>query len=472
MTSNDNSPSYTGPLQNIGDLWNVFSQNTGFHGVNKLSGNTSRTKIRMLLWICVILSCGIYLTVTVVQEIKLYYSYPTTMTQYTKPQNEIEFPTVTVCNLNSLNKSAISNDSRIENYYSSVSLVSVHFPSKPINWSDPIFEQEGFYLNRTLEDVMIDQKKVLDPGGLLVSANFDFSPLDVKKYFQIKLYPNRACFTSNPNMKIKSKHEGSEFHMTLMLDLDTANNYYGTTYGEGLQFIVHDANEDPIHQGINGFYVRPGRDVFASVHKKRYEYLPKPYEAMENMYCKDQKNDDGSKYYRTCEYIIQGLFKTVIQYVHFVVDEYYCSKFEVANCTTKAIGDFYKQAKLACDCPLPCTFTQYEVSLTSSLFPSDFYSKKAFDVRGEEHLDYYRQNYVNLHIYFDQLSTTISQQVPKYSSAGDIFANLGGQMGLFLGASIVTLTELCEFLIFAFLTFIINVIKRGQTKVQTISIQQ
>lgn len=47
MTSNDNSPSYTGPLQNIGDLWNDFSQNTGFHGVNKLSGKTSRTKIRM-----------------------------------------------------------------------------------------------------------------------------------------------------------------------------------------------------------------------------------------------------------------------------------------------------------------------------------------------------------------------------------------------------------------------------------------
>lgn len=34
------------------------------------------------------------------------------------------------------------------------------------------------------------------------------------------------------------------------------------------QFIVHDSNEDPIHQGINGFYVGPGRDVFASVHKK------------------------------------------------------------------------------------------------------------------------------------------------------------------------------------------------------------
>ena len=37
----------TEPLHNIGDLWNDFSQNTGFHGVNKLSGITNRHKIRL-----------------------------------------------------------------------------------------------------------------------------------------------------------------------------------------------------------------------------------------------------------------------------------------------------------------------------------------------------------------------------------------------------------------------------------------
>ncbi|XP_052089260.1 acid-sensing ion channel 5-like [Mytilus californianus] len=153
-------------------------------------------------------------------------------------------------------------------------------------------------------------------------------------------------------------------------------------------------------------------------------------------------------------------------------DTHYCSKFQVANCIVKAIGDYYNHTKLVvnCDCPLPCKYTHYDVSLTSSLFPSDFYSKKIFDVIGAEDLDYYRQNYIALHIYFDQLSTTISKQVPKYSSAGDIFANLGGQMGLFLGASIVTLTELCEFLIFAFWTFMNNLKKRG-TRVQKIAIK-
>ncbi|CAC5373012.1 unnamed protein product [Mytilus coruscus] len=299
-TENKNiSTPKTGPLDNIGDLWNDFCQNTGFHGVNKLSGITGRHKIRLLLWTCVILSCGIYLIVRVAEEIKTYYRYPTTMTQYTKLQNEIEFPSVTVCNLNSLNKSAIKNDSRIDNYYFNTSPFRMN-SNVTTNWSDPIFEQEGFYLNQTLEYVMTNHKDILDPGGFLVDANFHLSYLDVKKYFKVKLIPRGACFTSNPDLKLKTNHVGSIFHLRLMLNLDSANNYYGSSYGEGLKFRVHDSNEDPFFEGDGGgFYVEPGREVFASMRKTRFEYLPKPFEAIGNMFCRDHTNDDGSQYYRS-----------------------------------------------------------------------------------------------------------------------------------------------------------------------------
>ncbi|XP_052088782.1 acid-sensing ion channel 5-like [Mytilus californianus] len=196
---------------------------------------------------------------------------------------------------------------------------------------------------------------------------------------------------------------------------------------------------------------------------------------MGNMYCRDHKNDDGSDYFRSsCFKDCLSTFLlnrcNCLPYTH--NNTYYCSKFEMATCVMKATGDYYKQTNLLdeCDCPLPCSYTHYDVSLTSSLFPSDFYSKKIFDVVGVENLDYYRKNYISLHIYFDQLSTTISKQVPKYSSAGDIFANLGGQMGLFLGASIVTLTELFEFLVFALWTFVYN-LRHRENRVEKIAIK-
>ncbi|VDH96366.1 Hypothetical predicted protein, partial [Mytilus galloprovincialis] len=212
-------------------------------------------------------------------------------------------------------------------------------------------------------------------------------------------------------------------------------------------FLVHDSNEDPIFQGVSGFYVEPGRDAYASVTKKQFEYLPKPYEAMENVFCREHKNDDGSEYYRS------SCYKDCLS--SFLLNRCNCLPYTHNR-------DYYNISKLVdkCDCPLSCSYTHYDVSLTSSLFPSDFYSEKLFDVVGVNDLNYYRQKYISLHIYFDQLSTTISKQVPKYSSAGDIFANLGGQMGLFLGASIVTLTELLEFLVFAVWTFVCNLRSR------------
>lgn len=41
-------------------------------------------------------------------------------------------------------------------------------------------------------------------------------------------------------------------------------------------------------------------------------------------------------------------------------------------------------------------------------------------------------------------------------------ANLGGQLGLFLGASILTITELLEFIIFLIWSFIHRVKNRGR----------
>jgi hypothetical protein len=38
-----------------------------------------------------------------------------------------------------------------------------------------------------------------------------------------------------------------------------------------------------------------------------------------------------------------------------------------------------------------------------------------------ENVLYFRKNFISLHIYFDQLETTVVKQVPKYSSTAEIF---------------------------------------------------
>ncbi|XP_063447522.1 acid-sensing ion channel 5-like [Mytilus trossulus] len=118
---------------------------------------------------------------------------------------------------------------------------------------------------------------------------------------------------------------------------------------------------------------------------------------------------------------------------------------------------------------MSCEFTRYDARISSTLFLSEFYVEqfKRY-VSPDLEMNHYRKNYINLRIYFDQLKTVVSKQTPKYS-AGEMFANLGGMMGLFLGASIVTMTELGEF-VFSILWFFITRFKTGGKTVKPIKI--
>lgn len=106
----------------------------------------------------------------------------------------------------------------------------------------------------------------------------------------------------------------------------------------------------------------------------------------------------------------------------------------------------YKESE--CNCLLPCRFTKYDVTLTTIGFPSEFYAKEIVQLSLDETVESYRKNYIGLHIYFDELKTTVVKQVSRYSSIADVFGNIGGQMGLFIGASLITLTEIVELILF------------------------
>lgn len=59
----------------------------------------------------------------------------------------------------------------------------------------------------------------------------------------------------------------------------------------------------------------------------------------------------------------------------------------------------------------------------------------------------YQENFIELHIYFEHLKVHDVKQVPVYASEKDILSNIGGQMGLLLGASLLSLLEIFEYLV-------------------------
>ena len=99
------------------------------------------------------------------------------------------------------------------------------------------------------------------------------------------------------------------------------------------------------------------------------------------------------------------------------------------------------------DCPLECDWLAYEVQLSSSEYPTRevFKLYKQTDGKNKTNLTYvdYKDNFVYLNIFYPYMRYTEIVEMPKVTLA-DLFANIGGSMGIFLGFSVFSIIELCE----------------------------
>ncbi|XP_059168046.1 acid-sensing ion channel 4-like [Physella acuta] len=85
-----------------------------------------------------------------------------------------------------------------------------------------------------------------------------------------------------------------------------------------------------------------------------------------------------------------------------------------------------------CACPLPCNKVEYTGRISTAAFPN--YDKNSTQKRGSR---------VEIKIYYDHLLTLTEEQIKKYTWP-DLFGSAGGMIGLFTGASILTLLEFVE----------------------------
>ncbi|GFU16696.1 degenerin-like protein unc-105 [Nephila pilipes] len=106
-----------------------------------------------------------------------------------------------------------------------------------------------------------------------------------------------------------------------------------------------------------------------------------------------------------------------------------------------------------CDCRSPCSQTVYEYDVTSSELNVNYFKKvKAIrtlsvDEDGElKYLNYTDQKLmVGVKIYYNTFEVTSHIEVPSYSWE-TLMANIGGNLGFFMGLTLVTFLEIVEFI--------------------------
>ncbi|XP_067660435.1 amiloride-sensitive sodium channel subunit beta-like [Haliotis asinina] len=450
--------------ENIHSLWTEFAQTTGFHGVNKLVSRRN-VRLRCIWWTFAVLLMSAYMSYNLSRELMNYYRYPVITNTKVELREELPFPALTFCNQSPFNLTAVKEaDPYLEHYFNSASLLGSF--NGPINWSDP-----GYGSTFSKRHSLDWWKKIfMNPSQALVFCIMKnnwcveaFKPV-------VTNLGNCATFNWNASDVAKVKVTGFNNNLIIFANIHHDKYVLGSQMAAGLRVILHDSRIHP-DVATSSFLAAPGTSTYAVIKRSTFQYLPAPYPSFGNRTCVDTSSPTFNN---TLEYHELYTYETCLQecFTRIIFDkcgcvrpsdhgtmEKICSIIEAYTCYWPTYGNVSQNPDVhsECGCEIPCNFDTYETQVSSSKFPSKVSIQYTIDLGYGGNEKSLRDNYLEIRVYFENLMLQVTEQIPKYTTE-TIIGNLGGQMGICLGASVLTLTELGEF----FLILCLSIFKRLQ----------
>ncbi|KAK3784827.1 hypothetical protein RRG08_056786 [Elysia crispata] len=129
-----------------------------------------------------------------------------------------------------------------------------------------------------------------------------------------------------------------------------------------------------------------------------------------------------------------------------------CSAQEYLTCYVPISSKFSQANILACDCREKCETTSYETEVFYADFATRFIKETA--IRDNNmHMSDVKTSAIELTIFYKSLTVETLEQQPAISTA-DVFGKLDGQMGLFLGVSLLSCIEILELFFLLILNYL------------------
>ncbi|XP_078287644.1 acid-sensing ion channel 1-like isoform X1 [Rhinoraja longicauda] len=417
----------------------AFAGSSTLHGIGHIF-TPGRPSLRRAVWALAFLGSLSFLAHVLVQRVRYYLEYPHVTKLDEVSAYNLTFPAVTVCNLNEFRFSKITKN----DLYHAGELLAL--------------------LNNRFEipDPYVAEKHVLDV--LVEKANFgNFKPkpfnmrefydraghemkdmlLDCKyrgkecthQHFQVVFTRYGKCYTFNSGQTkdqpiLTTLKGGTGNGLELMLDIqqDEYLPVWGetdeTSFEAGIKVQIHGQNEPPFIDQL-GFGVPPGFQTFVSCQEQRLIYLPPPWGD-----CKSTPMDSD-------------FFDTYSVTACRIDCE---TRYLVENCNCRMVhmpGFLVEKDNLFCTCETPCNMTRYGKELSMVKIPSKA-SAKYLAKKYNKSEDYIGENILVLDIFFEALNYETIEQKKAYEVAG-LLGDIGGQMGLFIGASLLTILEVFDY---------------------------
>ncbi|KAM8975271.1 acid-sensing ion channel 1 isoform 1-T1 [Pelodytes ibericus] len=416
----------------------TFASNCTLHGLNHIV-NDKAWGLRRAVWFgAFLLSLSLFLS-QVWERVAYYRSSPHFTAIDEMVDSKMVFPAITFCNFNRFRVSKLTDNDI--------------FSLCPIIGSP----DGGECASPEYSDTDFDMMQITD------WASHNLSEMMLKCRFQgMKCDPNYfvpvftrygKCYTFNSGQNgrppLVTTKGGTGNGLELMLDIqqDEYLPVWGetdeTSFEAGIKVQIHSQDEPPFIDQL-GFGVAPGFQTFVSCQEQRLTYLPRPWGD-----CRSSAMD--SEFFDTysisacridCEtrYLVENCN---CRMVHMPGDASYCTPELYKECADPALDFLVEKDNDFCVCDTPCNMTRYGKELSMVKIPSKA-SARYLAKKYNKSEQYILENILVLDIFFEALNYETIEQKKAYE-VGGLLGDIGGQMGLFIGASILTVLELFDY---------------------------
>ncbi|KAK7474217.1 hypothetical protein BaRGS_00034566, partial [Batillaria attramentaria] len=366
---------------------------------------------------------------TLVSMLSAYDEYPFNTVTKVMAKTSLPFPGITICNLNDVDSILAPVDNAI--FRDVKTYLVFGFPE--VNESDPEYSQVlNTPIDRIVNSSFVANEEFvigceLNGVGKACGEIFDYIQSSSSKCLSLK--------TDLPDLQ-EMVYAGPFSGIRLYHYINQPGYVIQQHVSAGIKLYVHDPDELPdLHSSV--ILLSPGFSNYVAARPIQYKFLPKPYMAFGDEPCVD--TDESSFDYKL----------RLSDKYSYTACNLECTLEEVANrCGCRGVLNseqvyFNVSAENKCGCPRPCKYTEYDTRISSAVFPSEV-ATMTLQAMAFLPKTGVRENYMEIRIYLDKLLLEEVVHEPVYTYIS-VMGTIGGQMGFFMGASLLTVAEVLEF---------------------------
>ncbi|CAF0849586.1 unnamed protein product [Adineta steineri] len=460
------------------DIIREFSLNTSAHGIPGIA--RSQSPHNRIFWFVSFIAFTGIMCYFIVTALLAYYSYPTETSINAVDEWPQPFPAVTICNY-----SPFRYDTLIEPFLNYTNALNLTNTTNTNTFS----KQQALYVSDFAQYLLNQNeslKKFYYPlESMLIRCIYNDVNCTAADFVEFISPVYGLCHTFNaeaPHINNGQLHYNNEngFSGSLQLDLYIHSHMYVPHLSDAVSIVtmVHDNQKLPIIEKF-GAQLIPGRKHKLGYSKKRTTFLPSPYTTcsdtvtpgMRAMY--DQFS--GADYDYTIEICFRVALQTYTYEVCGCVDpSQWAARYVLPLDTTTVIHAplcnvsdrcYYNAAdkfqnskaisyKYGATCGLDCSIIEFILKISSSLAPMQWNIDdiKTFVESSSIPLPLnwsttwsseIQTNYVGINVICE--TTRVENNIQQAAlSPVDVISNIGGQTGLWIGISFLSLMEVAE----------------------------